>query len=240
MSLSCNINTQAQPNHQQHHNSQHQSKKNNFLERNTFLTIPFQAFEAENVYLLPHQYDFKNRRYNTLSYKDSAVELTDLPILTPPLRVQRYDSSKSILYLIIDNEQFIQKFSKFQEYLISTFIKHKTTLTNPSTQHDVKVWLKKDNGYTQAQAQALVQSRNDFIFQLLLRENVLSIFVNQNMLIHTTSGKMKKVGDLVQGITIRCLLRIFNILLLSSGEMLDGEKNYFRIHHSVPSIWQVD
>jgi len=207
-------------------------RKYNFMERSTFLTIPYQAFEAENVYLLPHQNDFKNRRYNTLSYKDSAVELTDLPLLTPPLSIQKYDKSKSILYLTVDNEQFIQKFAKFQEYLMSTFVKHKSILTNPNSQHDIKVWLKKD---TQP-----INPKNDFVFQLLLRENVLSIFVNQNMLIQTSSGHYKRIGDLLPGTKIRCLLRIFNVLLLSSDGIVEGEKNFFRIHHSVPSIWLVE
>jgi hypothetical protein len=213
-------------------NNQSSLKKYNFTERSTFLTIPYQAFEAENVYLLPYQNDFKNRRYNTLSYKDSAVELTDIPILTPPLSIQRYDSSKSILYLTCDNEQFIQKFAKFQDCLTSTYIKHTAILTNPNTQHDIKIWLKKDYQYSPI--------KNDHVFQLLLRDNILSIFVNQNMLIQTTEGTYKKVNELVQGTKIRCLLRIFNILLLSSGGFVDSEKNYFRIHHSIPSMWLVE
>lgn len=208
------------------------NRKYSFTDRSTFLTIPYQAFEAENVYLLPHQNDFKNRLYNTLSYKDSAVELTDLPILTPPLSIQRYDSSKSILYLTIDNEQFIQKFAKFQDYLINTFTKHTSILTSPNTQHDIKVWLKKDQ-----QSQVI---KNEFIFQLLLRENTLSIFVNQNMLIQTSSGNYVKIVDLKPGTKVRCLLRIFNVLLLSSSGLLSTEKKFFRIHHSVPSMWLVD
>jgi hypothetical protein len=209
-----------------------QHPKYNFMERGTFLTIPYQAFEAENVFLLPHQIDFQNRRYTTLSYKDSAVELNDLPILTPPLSIQRYDSSKSILYLVCDNEQFLQKFAKFQECLVSTYIKHTPIITNPNTQNDIRVWLKKDSIPS--------PTKNNYIFKLLLRDNILSIFVNQNMLIQTSSGYYKKISELTQGTKIRCLLRIFNVLLLSSGEMIIGEKKFFRIHHSVPSIWLVD
>lgn len=92
------------------------------MKRNPFLTIPFQSFEIEKSYVLSPKIDSKNRVYTQLCYKDSSVEIQDIPILTPPLKIHHYDIRKSFLYLEIDPQHpFYQKLHRFQEFIVQTF-----------------------------------------------------------------------------------------------------------------------
>ena len=54
------------------------------------LTIPYQAFEVENVHLLPFEHNKYNKYIARLNYHDASIQFQDITILSPPMKVIDY------------------------------------------------------------------------------------------------------------------------------------------------------
>ena len=214
--------------------------------KNSFLTIPFQSFEIENTYVLPPQVDFKGRNYIQLCYKDSSVEIQDLPILTPPLNVHHYDIKKSMLFLEIDTSHpFYQKFHRFQEYIIQTFYNYQNILFETesdlssnynSDSKNIKIFLTNQNFNSIGKQHNLKSFRSTF--QMPLRDNIFGFHIHPNTEIKLgdNSASSIRACQLQYGSIVRLLIRFYNILDLKCNP---ATKKIMRIQHSVPSIWHV-
>jgi hypothetical protein len=211
------------------------------IRKNPFLTIPFQSFEIENTYLLQPEKDKRDRICTQLCYKDSSVEIQDIPLITPPLKVHHYDIRKSLLFLEIDTQHpFYQKFHRFQEFLIQTYYNYQhiliphliddnTQLSDNSRQ--LKVFLSNQSSPNQIKTFTLAKIRS--FFQLPLKDNFFTIYIHPNTVVQTNKMEQLQVYQLISGTYIRCILRLYNIITVKSFN------NYLRIQHSVPSIWFV-
>lgn len=212
--------------------------------KNPFLSIPYQSFEIENVFILPPKYDNKDRIYSQLCYKDSSVEIQDIPILTPPLKVQYYDIRKSFLYLEIDESHpFAQKMNKFQEVLIQTFYNYQNIIlphlinNNGSFQmeHTSQLKVSLSNQSTNTQTKKLSLQKIRSLFQLPFKNNCMILYIHPNTTIQTSNDHELAAYQLIPGTYIRTLLRLYNIITIKST----AQKNYLRIQQSVPFIWYV-
>lgn len=215
--------------------------------KNPFLTIPYQSFEIENTYILPPQTDFKERNYVQLCYKDSSVELHDLPILTPPLKVHHYDIKKSMLFLEIDtNHSFYQKISLLQEFIVQAFYNYQNLLfpqlfdnTSCNLSNElktIKIFLSSSHAQS-CQSKHIPLSVIRSYFQFPLRDNMFGLYIHPNTEIKISDNQTPiQAYQLVPGTYIRSLLRFYNIFNSKSNI---NNKNYLRIHHSVPTIWYV-
>lgn len=209
--------------------------------KNTFLTIPFQSFEIENSYLLPPEKDKRNRICTQLSYKDTSVEIQDIPIITPLLKVHHYDIRKSLLFLEIDTQHpFYQKFHRFQEVIIQTYYNHQNILIPhlidenaqlSENSRQLKVFLSSQSSANQPKPLTMAKIRS--LFQLPLKDNFFTIYIHPNTVVQTHNAEELHVYQLVSGTYVRCLLRLYNIITIKSIN------NYLRIQHSVPSLWFV-
>lgn len=213
--------------------------------KNPFLTIPFQSFEIENTHILPPQVDFKDRTYFQLCYKDSSVEIQDVPILTPPLKVHHYDIKKSMLFLEIDpSHPFYQKIHRFQEHIIQTFYNYQNLLLANSIDNtielaqdpkNIKIFLSSQNYSNQPKNIPLQAIRS--YFQMPLRENIFGLYIHPNTEIKLGGTQTPiQAYQLLPGTFIRALLRFYNILCVKSPFL---DKNYLRIQHSVPIVWYI-
>jgi hypothetical protein len=180
----------------------------------TILTIPYQAFEVNHVYLTPFQMDKYGKWVAQLTYKDTSIDFNDVSLMTPPLRVIDYQPETSRLRVDLSPYLNFQiKMRMFYEYLISTFYLHQQGFlnTNDLSIEDIR-----------------------YMFYSLLDENVLSIYVYPTTAIKHMNGKTSHVSDIKTGDMIRCIIRFQGVSLLNHR---DGTK--LRLHHSIPSIWRL-
>ena len=178
----------------------------------TMLTIPYQAFEVNHVYLTPFQVDKYGKMIAQLSYKDHSIDFHDVSLLTPPLRVIDYQTDNSRLRLdLTDHFTFQVKLSMFYEYLISTFYLHQ-------------------NGFLQIKHKTMDAIRQ--MFYSLLEGSMLSLYIYPTTYVRRQDGSVCRISDVKTGDTIRCVIRFHGISQLNHR---DGLK--LRLHHSVPHSW---
>lgn len=214
---------------------------------NPFLTIPFQSFEIENTYILPPQTDFKGRKYIQLCYKDSSVEIQDLPILIPPLKVHHYDIKKSMLFLEIDKTHpFYQKIYLLQEFIVQTLYSHQnilfpqlfdnTSQPNSTDSKNLKIFLSSFTPQSpESKKISLAEVRN--YVQMPLRDNIFGLYIHPNTEINIGQSQTPiQAYQLASGTYIRALVRLYNILCVNSPTL---NRKYLRIQHSIPTIWYV-
>jgi hypothetical protein len=178
----------------------------------TMLTVPYQAFEVNHVYLTPFQLDKYGKMIAQLSYKDHSIDFHDVSILTPPLRVIDYQSDTSRLRLdLSDHFTFQVKLNTFYEYLISTFYLHQ-------------------NGFLQIKHKTMETIRQ--MFYSLLDGSVLSLYIYPTTFVRRADGSVCRISEIQSGDIIRCVIRFHGISQLHHR---DGLK--LRLHHSVPQLW---
>jgi hypothetical protein len=176
------------------------------------LAIPHHIFDVRHLHLAPFQLDRHGKQLARLAYTDSAADLTDVPLLTPPLRVVDYHADRLRLDLT-DQPAFLQKMSAFHEYLVSTFYVHQ-------------------QGFLGTMGQPYDTVRHLFYF--LLDGTYLSVFLHPSSEIRQETAPSLHVGDLRYGDTVRLLIRLHGV----SQVYLYGSLR-LRIHHSVPCAWLV-
>ena len=165
-----------------------------------------------------------------LKYKDPTIEFSDVPILSPPLRVIDYTAETSRLRLdLSDSPVFLNKMTQFHEFLVSTFFVHQPSFFG-------------DQGRTYEDVQRMLYP--------LLEGNILSVFVHPSVNWKRDDGKCQCVGDIVNGNVIRMLVRFAGVMQLrqlldKSRSFFQGEKALYgdlrlRIHHTVLSVWFVE
>ena len=223
------------------------SKYSSKITSNPFLTIPFQSFEIENTYILPPQTDFKGRKFIQLCYKDSSVEIQDLPILIPPLKVHHYDLKKSMLFLEIDKAHpFYQKIYLLQEFIVHTLYNYQNLLfpqlfdnntqNNFTESKNVKIFLSSSTPQSCESKNMSISDVRSF-FQMPLRENIFGLYVHPNTEINIGKSHTPiQAYQLAPGTYIRALIRLYNILCVNSHV---HNKKYLRIQHSIPTVWYV-
>jgi hypothetical protein len=176
------------------------------------LTIPHQTLEIGNIHLTPFQPDKYGKSIARMTYKDNSIEFQDVSILTPPLRVNYYNSDSSRLSLdLSDQYNFQVKLNTLQEYLISTFYTHQQSFLNHTncTPNDIRD-----------------------LFHFLLNDSNLSLYIFPKSIIKKKDGTEIKVSDLKEGDMIRCIIRFQGILQISNKY---GIK--LRLQHSIPALW---
>ena len=180
----------------------------------TLLTIPYQAFEVNHVYVTPFQKDHHGKWLAQLSYKDPSIDFHDVCLMTPPLRVIDYQAETSRLRLDLSPHLTFQiKLHLFYEYLISTLYLH---------QH----------GFLHSQHRTVEDIRG--MFYSLLDGSVLSLYIYPTMMVQRADGEPCRMTDLQTGDPIRCIIRFHGVSQLHHR---DGMK--LRLHHSVPRIWRM-
>lgn len=181
----------------------------------TLLTIPYQAFEVDHVYMTPFQMDKNGKWMAQLSYKDSSLEFQDVSLLTPPLRVVDYDPQTSRLRLELTNHLTFQvKMNMFYEYLISTFFLHQ-------------------EGFLQMKHRTMEDIRQ--MFYSLLEGNRLSVYIYPTTMVRHSDGGLCRMSEIAVGNLLRCVIRFQGV---SQLQHRDGVK--LRLHHSVPMLWRVN
>lgn len=181
---------------------------------NMILTIPYQAFEAGYVHLTPFQMDRHGKNIARLSYKDNSIDLQDVSILSPPLRVIDYNSENSRLRLdLSDYNTFQFKLNTLYDYLISTFYIHQF-------------------GFLHQKNKSLDFVRN--LFYSLLDGTILSLYIYPTTYVKLANGTNCRISDLKSGDMIRCVIRFQGI-----SQLMNHDGFRLRLHHSVPSIWKI-
>lgn len=178
------------------------------------LSVPYQAIDIGNIHLGDFQYDNKGRNVIPLSYRDNSIEMNDLCILTPPMKIVDYDSQSCRLRLDIapnDLEQFVVKILSIQEYIISTIYLYKMPCIEFGLTRDV------------------IES----MFQPIINGNMLSVYMFPSTVVKTSNDAVKTINMVRHGSTIRFIIRITGISYLLPQKKL-------RLQHSIPSIWMVN
>lgn len=182
------------------------------------LAIPHHIFDVRHLHLAPFQLDRYGKQLARLAYTDSAADLTDVPLLTPPLRVVDYHADRLRLDLA-DQPAFLNKMAAFHEYLVSTFYVHQ-------------------QGFLGTVGQPYDTVRHLFYF--LLEGTYLSVFLHPSSEVQQAEmptfplAPSFHVGDLRYGDTVRLLIRLHGV----SQVYLYGNLR-LRIHHAVPCVWFV-
>lgn len=180
----------------------------------TLLTIPYQAFEVDHVYLTPFQMDKNGKWMAQLSYRDASLHFQDVSLMSPPLRVVDYDPHTSRLRLdITQHLNFYVKLNMFYEYLISTFYLHQ-------------------EGFLQIKHQTVEDIRQ--MFYSLVEGNRLSVYIYPTTMVRQEDGGSCRMSEVAVGDVIRCVIRFQGVSQLQHRE---GSK--LRLHHSVPMLWRV-
>lgn len=181
----------------------------------TLLTIPYQAFEVDHVYLTPFQMDKNGKWMAQLSYKDAAIEFQDVCILSPPLRVLDYDPQTSRLRLDLTNHtMFHVKLNMFYEYLMSTFYLHQ-------------------EGFLQIKHQTMEDIRQ--MFYSLVEGSRLSVYIYPTTMVRQADGRACRMSEVRVGDMLRCVIRFQGVSQLAHRE---GRK--LRLHHSIPMLWRTE
>ncbi len=181
----------------------------------TLLTIPYQAFEVDHVYLTPFQMDKNGKWIAHLTYKDHSIDFQDVSLMTPPLRVVDYDPHSSRLRLDLTTHlNFHVKLNMFYEYLISTFYLHQ-------------------QGFLHMKHRTTEDIRQ--MFYSLLDGQWLSVYIYPTTLVRRADGQTCHISDIVTGDVIRCIIRFQGVSQLHHR---DGMK--LRLHHSVPIVWAIE
>ena len=176
------------------------------------LSIPYQTFEASNIRLLPFQHDKHVKNIARLSYNDNSVDLHDISILSPPVKVIDYNTDSSRLRLDLSEQiHFQNKLNTIQEYLIRTITHLQQNLLGI-------------NNHT-------IESIRE-LFYLLLDNSVLSLYIFSSTLIKKEDGNMCKITELKAGDVIRLVIRFQGLLQVQNKYGLR-----LRLQHSSPSIW---
>jgi hypothetical protein len=156
----------------------------------TLLTIPCTTFDVSLVYITPFQIDAKGRLMAELSYKDPAIEFSDVCMWTPPLRVIDYQPETSRLRLDMKDQAMFQiKLNMFYEYLVSTFYLHPEILG--------------------LQGRRMEEIRA--MFHPLIDGGCLSVFLYPSTLVRLPDG-FCRVGELSAGDQVECVVRFHGIV----------------------------
>lgn len=154
----------------------------------TLLTIPCTTFDVSFVYVTPFQIDAKGRWMAELSYKDPAIDFSDVCLWTPPLRVIDYQPETSRLRLDVGGQVMFQiKLNMFYEYLVSTFYLHQ--------------------GILGIQGRSVAEIRA--MFHPLV-DGCLSVFLYPNTLVRLPDG-FCQVRELSPGDQVECVMRFHGV-----------------------------
>ena len=180
----------------------------------TLLTIPYQGFEVNHVYLAPFQMDKYGKWMAQLTYKDTSIDFHDVSLMTPPLRVVDYQPETSRIRLDLTPHTTLQiKLNLFYEYLMSTFYLHQ-------------------QGFLHSHHLSMENIRH--MFYSLLDGNTLSLYIYPTTFVKQENGKPFRISEIKPGDMLRCVIRFHGV---SQIHHRDGLK--LRLHHSVPSLWKL-
>lgn len=178
------------------------------------LSIPYQTLEMARIHLNMFQKDTKGRSIAHLSYKDAAVDINDLCILTPPLIVLDYNHTTSrVRFELKEQKGFEAKLASLQKYLASTFYLHRINFLS--------------DDYSLSEIEDL--------FQNLLVDGTFSAFIYATTHVYTIDGSIIKMNTIQPGDCIRFPICIQGIVQVETY----GKQFRLRIQHHVPAVWLV-
>lgn len=178
------------------------------------LSIPYQALEIRNIHLTPFQADKYGKAVARLSYKDPSIDLQDVSILTPPLKVIDYNPENSRLRIdLSDQPTFQSKLNTLQEYLVSTFYVHQQSFLNQKNETSDSIRQ---------------------LFHFLLEGSILSLYIFPTSIVKNINNSACKVSELVPGDIIRCVIRLQGI-----SQIRNKYGCRLRLQHSIPSSWLI-
>lgn len=176
------------------------------------LSVPYQALEIGNIHLTPFESDRYGKDIAKLSYKDPSIDLQDVTILTPPLKIIDYNPENSRLRIdLSDQNNFQNKLHTLQEYLVSTFYVHQQSFLNHKNEP----------------CDSIRQ-----LFHFLLDGSMLYLYVFPTSNVMKIDGTTIKVSNLLPNDTIRCVIRIQGVSQIQSRYGMR-----LRLQHSISSIW---
>jgi hypothetical protein len=178
------------------------------------LTIPYQTLEINNIHLTPFQFDKYGRAIAKFTYKNESVDIQDVSILTPPLKIIDITSSPSHIHLDLSNQPALyNKLKSLQDYLVSTFYMHQQSFLNCTN-----------------------QSIEDIakLFMFILKDSVLSLYTYPNSVVNKDDGTTIKINTLKQGDYVRSVIKLHGI-----SQIFNSNNIRLRLHHTVPSMWLV-
>jgi hypothetical protein len=177
------------------------------------LTIPYQAFEVENVHLLPFQCNYNGKCMARLIYKDHSIDFHDICILSPPIKVVDYNAKTSKLRVdLSEYPQFQSKLNMLYDYIINTFY------------HQQHIFLPHSN----SQSMATIQQ----MFYSLIDGHIMTLYAHPNTFINKDKEKKLMISEVQPGDKIRYVFRIQGV-----SQLLKKDRCHFRLQHSIPSIW---
>ena len=179
------------------------------------LSIPYNIFDVSNIHLTHFIQDKHGKIIAKLAYKDKIIDFNDVSIMTPPLRVIDYNPENARLRL--DLSAFINfqiKINTLYEYLINTLYIHQSSFLN----------------YTNV-PQEYIRS----LFYFIVDGSILSLYIYPTAFVSKQPNLYTRVSELKSGDIIRCIIRLQGISQISSKNEIR-----LRLHHSVPSIWNVN
>jgi hypothetical protein len=175
------------------------------------LAIPYQALEVGKVHMDPFKPDRKYRPLAPLTYRDASVDTLDLTLVTPPLSLVSYDTTRN--RLVLDTTPFTMfntKFTTLQEYIVSAMHFHRMTFFRRNIEYDT--------------LHAMLQP--------LLVGNHLTVYTHPNLPVQNEKGEVCPLSDVKSMCHLRVVIRIHGILQFEgrSGTQL-------RIQHSIPKAF---
>jgi hypothetical protein len=178
------------------------------------LNIPYHTLDVEKINLCPFYTDKYGKKIARLTYKDDTVDLHDITILSPVIRVIDFNPDISRLRLDISNCNLFQhKLNTLHEYIINAFYVHQQEFLN-----------KTELSYESIQRQ----------FYYLLDGPVLSLYVYSTARINLPNDTFSTVSELKPGDSIRCSISLRGISHIVKNNTMYSK---LRIHHCIPSIW---
>jgi hypothetical protein len=178
------------------------------------LSIPYQAFEVDRVHLTDFKYNHYGKTIAQFTYKDHSIDLNDVSLLSPPMKVIDYNADNSRLRLdLSEHTGFYDKICLLYENLIHTIYNYQSHFLHQSQ-------------YT------LEHIRH--LFYYLLDGSMLSLYIYPSSMVRCANGTKKRMSEIVSGDTIRCVIRLHGVAQIMSKE---GVK--MRLHHTIPAIWHL-
>ena len=148
------------------------------------LTIPYTELQTQHMRLYPKTVDRRSRELYPLGYVQEQVQLSDIPILSPPLTFVSYDIVTGRLVFDCSKQRgFISKILSIQKFI-------KTTILPELSREKVEEML-----------------------QTLYQGKTLTLYTFPSTAVHTGSG-ISSVTELKSGTSVRIALRLYGVISL--------------------------
>ena len=148
------------------------------------LTIPYTELQTQHMRLYPKTVDRRSRELYPLGYVQEQVQLSDIPILSPPLTFVSYDIVTGRLVFDCSKQRgFISKILSIQKFIKTTSLPE------------------------------LSREKVEEMLQTLYQGKTLTLYTFPSTAVHTGSG-ISSVTELKSGTSVRIALRLYGVISL--------------------------